>query len=260
MTARGAAFAALLAEHAAPWGEAARFVGTPGMSGLPRAMARGLDIATARHVTAIEGEPGAWIIRHLDAALVRPGRPLPAEEPAAEGPFAAVGVTLPAPQAASLLAPHAPEVAARLEQVVIAPCWTLLVGFAEPLPLPDTLRPAAGAIGWAARDSSKPGRPGAECWVVQAGPAWSRAWLERDAAEVTAALLAEFATLAEAVLPRPIYRAAHRWRHSLVEVPLGQPCWFDPALSLGLAGDWCLAARAEAAFDSGAALAAAMRG
>lgn len=255
----------MLAAHAAPWDAAgpagapaaARFVGTPGMSALPRALARGLDIAAGRHVAAIEGRPGAWMIRHWDAALVRPGQPPPPAPPASDGPFDAVAITLPAPQAAPLLAPHAPAAAARLAGVVIAPCWTVLAAFGAPLDLPDWLRPEAGPIGWAARDGSKPGRPAAaECWVVQAGPDWSRKWLERDAGAVTAALLHALAP----ALPAPIHAAAHRWRYSLVEVPLGAPCWWDAGLGLGLAGDWCLGARAEAAFESGAALGAAILG
>jgi predicted NAD/FAD-dependent oxidoreductase len=261
LTARTEGFAALLAEAgAAPWGEPGRFVGTPGMSALPRALAAGLDLATARHVTAIEGRPGAWRLRHLDASLVRPGRPLPAAEPEEEGPFDALAVTLPPAQAAPLIAPHASGWPGRLAAVRLAPCWTVMAAFAAPLPLPDGLRPPeGGTIGWAARDSSKPGRPlGTECWVVQAGPDWSRAHLEETPEAVVPALLAALGALAGADLPAPIHAAAHRWRYSLVQAPLGEPCLADPDLRLGLAGDWCLAGRAEAAFESGTALAAAL--
>jgi predicted NAD/FAD-dependent oxidoreductase len=267
LTARGPAFAAALREaEAAPWPDPGRFVGVPGMSALPRHLARDLPILFQRHAAALEPAPGGagWMVLHLDARQVRADRPVPPEALAAaerDGPFAAVALTLPAPQAAPLLARHAPAVAAGLaEQVRLAPCWTLMAAFAERLPLPDTLRPEdGGPIGWAARDSSKPGRdPEAECWVVQAGPAWSRAHLEDPAEAVTLALLDALAGQAGAALPPPRHAAAHRWRHAMVETPLGQPCLWDPALRLGLAGDWCLAARAEAAFDSGAALAAAI--
>ena len=94
--------------------------------------------------------------------------------------------------------------------------------------------------------------------MVQGSPAWSRAQLETPAEAVVPALLAAFGALAGTALPQPIHAKAHRWRYSLVEVPLGLPCLADPARGLGLAGDWCLAGRAEAAFDSGTALAAAL--
>lgn len=261
LTARGALFAATLdAVRAKQWGDASWRVGVPRMSSIPRALADGLDVMLARHVVGIVGNPGAWRVRHLDAATVRPGRPLPEAEPAEDGPFSAVVLAVPAPQAAPLLADPAPHLAEVISAVCIAPCWTLMAAFRRRVALPDTLRPAGGAVGWAARDSSKPGRDHAlECWVVQAGPDWSREHLELPPAEAAALLLEAFRALA-GELPEPAYAAAHRWRHSLVETPLGAPCLWDPAVALGACGDWCIAARAEAAAESGAAMAAAMRG
>lgn len=256
LRAAGAGFAAALDQAgAAPWPDAARRVGVPGMSALPRALADGLDITASRHAGRIVGEPGAWRIQHWDAKEAKPGAPLPATPPVEDGPFSAVLVAIPAPQAIDLL----PDMAAALREVRYAPCWTVMAHFDARLPLPDTLRPEGHAIGWAARDSSKPGRDGAaECWVVQSAPAWTRAHLEARAEEIVAPLLAELATLAAAPLPAPAWSAAHRWRYSLLEAPLGEPFLWDATRRIGLAGDWCLAGRAEAAWDSGAALAAAI--
>jgi len=256
LRAAGPGFAAALEEAgAAPWPDAARRVGVPGMSALPRALGAGLSIATSRHVGRIGGAPGAFLVQHWDAAEAKPGAPLPLSAPAEDGPFSAVLVTQPAPQAAALL----PGLAASLAPVRYAPCWTVMAAFDTALPLPDTLRPEGHAIGWAARDSSKPGRDGgAECWVVQAGPGWSRAHLEARAEEVIAPLLAALGTLAPRPLPAPVWAAAHRWRYALLEAPLDAPCLWDAERRIGLAGDWCLAGRAEAAWDSGAALAAAV--
>ncbi|WP_137124280.1 NAD(P)/FAD-dependent oxidoreductase [Roseomonas sp. HF4] len=254
LRAAGPGFAAALAEAGAqPWPDAERRVGMPGMSALPRALLGALPLTAGRHVGEVRGRPGAWTIRHWDAKEARPGAPLPVTAPVEDGPFSAVLVALPAPQAAALL----PAFGAALAPVRYAPCWTVMAHFDAPLPLPDTLRPEGHAIGWAARDSAKPGRDaGAGCWVVQAGPAWTRANLERPAAEVVAPLLAELAGLARVPLPAPAWAAAHRWRYSLLEAPLGAPCLWDAGSRIGLAGDWCLAGRAEAAWDSGAALAA----
>lgn len=290
LTARGEGFATLLRQAgAAPWSQPGWRVGVPGMSALPRALAAGMAVVPGRPVTALEEGPGGWTLRLGDMAA---------------GPFRAVAVTVPAPQAVPLVGPHWPALAARLGGVVMAPCWTLMAGFAARLPLPDQQRPPGdatgsgatghgalgpgatgqdmtgpgatgagaigsglpgsgalgpGAIGWAARDSSKPGREaGTECWVVQASPAWSRTHLEAAPEAVAAALLGALAGLAGAALPGMVHAAAHRWRHSLVEVPLGEPCLWDGGRRLGLAGDWSLAGRAEAAFESGTALARAV--
>jgi predicted NAD/FAD-dependent oxidoreductase len=254
LRATGPGFAAALSEAgAAPWPDAERRVGTPGMSALPRALLGALALTAGRHVGALAGQPGTWTIRHWDAREARPGAPLPATPPAEDGPFDAVLLALPAPQAAEL----APSFAEALRPVRYAPCWTVMASFDTRLPLPDTFRPEGDAIGWAARDSSKPGRDGgAECWVVQAAPGWTRAHLEARPEEVVAPLLEAFGRLAAAPLPAPAWAAAHRWRYSLLEAPLGAPCLWDDGARIGLAGDWCLAGRAEAAWDSGAALAA----
>ncbi|MBR0653744.1 NAD(P)/FAD-dependent oxidoreductase [Plastoroseomonas arctica] len=260
LRARGPGFAQALDDAgAAPWPDAERRVGVPGMSAVPRALAKGIPGSFGRHVGVISGEPGAWFLDHWDAAEAKPGAPLPASAPTRAGPFDAVLVTAPAPQAAELVGPIWPEAATRLDTIRYAPCWTVLASFAEQLPLPDTLRPKGDTIGWAARDSSKPGREaGAECWVIQAGPAFSRQHLEQPAAAVIPLLLAALASHSGAPLPAPRYAQAHRWRYSLLEQGLGAPCLWNPALRLGLAGDWCLEGRAEAAWDSGTAAAAAL--
>ncbi len=268
VSARDPAFAALLCGAGAEaWPDATRLVGVPGMSALARPLAQDLPAARGRHVDGLEGRPGAWVLRHYDAAVVRPGRPVPADAAAERaGPFDAVAVTVPAPQAAPLVAGALPQGdVARLDAVRIAPCWTVMAAFPEALKLPDWLRPedgrdAGGIIGWAARDSAKPGREvGTECWVVQAGPAWSRAHLEDPAETIPAALLAALAGQAGGPLPAAIHVAAHRWRYALVEAPLGPPCLWDGAARIGLAGDWCLEGRVESAWQSGRALAAAIR-
>ncbi|NCY26067.1 MAG: FAD-dependent oxidoreductase, partial [Alphaproteobacteria bacterium] len=87
ITARDGGFASLLQGQAvAPWPEAGRFVPLPVMSALPRALAQGLDIQLGRHVSALRRQGGQWVIEHLPADAVRPGRPLPDLAPEATGP------------------------------------------------------------------------------------------------------------------------------------------------------------------------------
>jgi len=233
LRAEGAPFAALLDEAGcAAWPDAIRRVARPGMSALGRHMAKGLDVATGVTITALREDASGWRLVH---------------EAGAEGPFAAVLVTVPAPQAVPLLAPHRPAMGTALARIRYAPCWTVLAGFAARLPLPDTLRDHE-AIGWAARDSAKPGRDAAqENWVIQAGPDFSRAHLEDAPESVIAPLLAALPA------PEPLFAQAHRWRFSLLEQPLGEACLLEGAL--GYASDGCLGGRAEAAFESGSALA-----
>lgn len=246
-------FAAALREAGAvPWSATGGVVGVPGMSALPRALAAGFDLRAGRQVVALERAGQGWRVLHADA---RAGG-----APQADGPFDAVLCTCPAPQAAALLAAVAPALAARAATVPFRACWTLMAAFPARLPLPDTLEQPSDAIGWAARDSAKPGRDAAaECWVVQAGPAWTAANLELPADAARGLLLAELARLA-GPLPDPLHAEAHRWRFAAAEAPLGEACLWDAALRLGLAGDWCLGDRAEAAWASGTAAARALMG
>ncbi len=236
LRADGPGFAALLESiQARPWPDSLRRVAAPGMSALCRAMAGGLDVATGCEVRALRREAEGWFVTHA----------------AEEGPFAAVLVTTPAPQAIPLIAPHAPSLAHRLAAIRYAPCWTVLAAFAARLPLPDTLR-HRGIIGWAARDSSKPGRDARqENWVIQAGSAFSAAHLEQTPEQVVPLLLA--ALVPGGATPAPLFALAHRWRYALLQSPLGEPCLWDGAV--GYASDGCISGRAEAAFDSGTALA-----
>jgi predicted NAD/FAD-dependent oxidoreductase len=247
LRAERAGFAGLLeAGGTQPWPDAKRRVPVPGMSALGRHMATGLDIRTGRHAGALHRATQGWMVAHWDASLVRPGKPLP-ETPAEQaGPFAAVLVTFPAEQARAILPA---DFAAPLAPIEYAPCWTVMAGFDRKLDLPETLR-YHGPIGWAARDSGKPGRDATqENWVIQAGPEFSRQFLEAPAEQVITSLLAALPA------PTPLFAVAHRWRYSLLEVALGQPCLWDAGLGLGYASDGCLAGRAESAWESGQALA-----
>ena len=255
VTAREPVFRTYL-EHAAEQGHAALWVpaadlsdrspwwvGTPGMSGLVRPLAEGLDIATGCRVEALEGGPGAW-------QLVLAG------EAGKAGPFDSVMLCLPAPQAAELAGPWS-ALACRLETVAMAPCWTAMLGFERaPHVAADVLTDRSGVLAWCARNASRPARPDGEAWVLHASAEWSRAHLEADPDWVLDALTDAFAERLGGGLPAPVHGEAHRWRHARVTHPLEEPALWDGKARLGLAGDWCLGARVEAAWTSGRALAA----
>ncbi len=218
------------------------YVGTPGMSALVRPLARGLTIHTGTFVHELLRRDSGWELE------TDTGRRL--------GPFGAVVAAVPAPQALSLLAPHG-RAFRHLISVRMAPCWSLMVSFERGFAVPsDVLRWTHGAIALAARESSKPGRPPERgSWVIHAAPQWSREHLEADAQEAAQLMLHAFANAAGNRLPAPAWLNAHRWRHAMVEQPLGLPCLLDADLAAGACGDWCIAPRVEAAFESGRAMA-----
>lgn len=218
-------------------------VGTPGMSSVVRPLARGLRVRSGVLVRELLRGRKGWELA-TDA-----GR-LP-------GAFDAVAVAVPAPGALTLLGPHG-RVFRNLTNVGMGPCWTTMVAFAAPLEAAtaQAYRYTSGSLAWAANDSSKPGRPvGPESWVLHSSARWAEQHIEADAGQAARLLLQEFSHALGEALPVPVGLQAHRWRHALVERPLGLPCLVDEEIAAGACGDWCTAPRVEAAFESGRALA-----
>ena len=262
ITVRTPAFRAALggmaaAGTAAPWpaGGSEAWVGVPGMSALARHL-EGQGIGTmnaGRHAAFLDRGAQGWTVRHLDAATARPGL-VTRDGGEVAGPFDAVLLALPAPQASGLLwaVPH--RFAAEADRAGMSPRWTLMAAFAAASDAPDLLLPG-GSLSIATRNSSQPGRAALpERWVTHATPDWSRTHLEDDAATVQAALVQDFAA-ATGISQAPSYAAVHRWRYAVTESPLDVPALWDPDARLGVCGDWCLGAQVEDAFTSGRALA-----
>lgn len=208
-------------------------VGTPGMRALVGPLAAGLDVRTGAGVCGLSRTGGAWVAVDADGGTLARA--------------AQVVLAIPAPQAAALL-PGDP-LGAQAGAVAMDPCWTLMAAFAAHPDLPDAVRDAGGALGWIARDGSKPGRTG-ETWVAQASAAWTRAHLDLSREAATAALLDLLRHGAGGRLPGVLHADAHRWLYAQAAAPLGQGCLADPARGLVIAGDWCLGPRAEDAFHS----------
>jgi renalase len=124
------------------WGDLGH-VGLPGMSGLVRPLAEGLDLRPRRRSPRSSGAGG-----RASCASSRARR---------RGPFARVVLAVPAPQAARIAAGLAGAEA--LTGVGMGPVWTLMAAFAERPDLPDMLRPG-GAIDLVVRDAAKPGPVG----------------------------------------------------------------------------------------------------
>lgn len=222
-----------------------RFVGAPAMSAIGRLLAAGLDVRHEHAVTRIARSRASWeVIGEHDESF---------------GAFERVVVAMPAPQAAVLLAPN-PALAALARSCAMQPCWAVMAAYDDRLPLEyDGAFVEDAPLTWIARDSSKPGRPDGERWVIHASPTWTRQHLEQDAAAVPALLLAVFAQVT-GVTAAPVHVAAHRWRYALPGEPLNLPYLHDAAAGLAACGDWCGGPRIEGAYASGRALGQALAG
>lgn len=214
------------------------WVGVPGMNAPIRAMASALDVRWGVRACTVTRCDNWWFV---DAGDVD---------------FTAniVLVAVPAEQAREILAVTVPDLAAIAASVRSEPCWAVMAGFAERLPLADTFRADTGPVSWAARNSAKPGRGGGEAWVIHASPARSRELVDRPKDEVAQILLADFFAAAKVAPAVPQHLDAHRWLYALPQALRGEQARFDPALGIGIAGDWLHSPRVEGAWLSGRAL------
>lgn len=225
-------------------GGSPRYVGSPSMNALAKALAGGLDIQTDAPVEAITGTAGEWFLKIGDRS---------------EGPFDWVVAAVPAPQAAPLLPGEFTHHAA-LAQTRMNACFTLMIRQAGDAELPfAAARVNDPVVGWISCNNTKPGRSDHPCLVVNATAQWSDANLEEPLDDVRQTMLE---ALRRYVPISPIEAEAatiHRWRYANVERPAGQAFLLDDLSRLAACGDWCIAGRIEAAFLSATALGDALK-
>ena len=219
-----------------PW-----FVGTPGMSAIVRPLAESVRIHNMRKVHTIERVDKGWQVWMDDESRV--------------GPFAAVAIAVPAPQA-QLLVGRIDAIADLLSRVRMSPCWALMVRLDDrTLPDQDVYSDMSEVVRWIARNSTKPGRnTRGESIVIHASPAWSRETEDADPEVVAEELWGEVSHILGLPPVRPVRMVAHLWRHGLVDSSLGESYVYSSEHHVGVAGDWCLGRLSEHAFDSGTSL------
>lgn len=221
-----------------------RYVGVPGMNGIAKSLAAGLDIRTNVTAERIDRFDGAWLVE--DTAGTR------------HGPFDLLISTAPPLQTAKLFANRSASVDRALSNVTMDPCWAVLLQMREQLEAPfEGAFVHDSSLSWIARNSSKPGRSAPDCWTLHASPSWSRERLEDSAESVAADLVAEFWRATARRPQSPEFVTAHRWRYALPRDPLPQRYLLDHDWNLGACGDWCGGPRVEGAFLSGRGLAEA---
>lgn len=254
-TAKGAGFAAVLgafqtAGLAAEWnsgGARSQIIGVPAMSSLARgiAQAAGLEIVQNAAVISVRQEGALWCVTFEDRSGVYAER---------------VILTVPAPQLARLIGPDH-EAVRTTASVDMQPCLTLMAAarasayFSTPPFI--AARDNAQDLAWIAQDNSKSGRAkdGLTTWVAQTNLRFSLQHLEKSSDEIRALMLPHLCMRLGLGVDDIIFSAAHRWRYARADVALGVR-FLHPSAGLYIGGDWCLGPRIEAAWDSGAAIAA----
>ena len=244
-------FSAFLSEHAlqASWplgGEAHPVTISPRMSSLGRTLeslfSDRVSIQYQTPITSLAGATGAW--RAVDDA----GTQL--------GPFEHVVVTIPAPQAVTLLA-HLPEsvsgdICHQLLGVVYEAQLTLMLGGAVDDEKADIMHHAD--VQHVIANHLKPGRaPENPSWVLHLSAAATQNALETPLSELPA-------RYALTQTKDWSYVRAHRWRYAQVSTGINHPKLKSPCNTLWVAGDYMQNERhgLNAAWRSGTSVALAI--
>lgn len=247
----------LMARVAAPWNgwlveldrgnfmsrnDGERYVGVPTMGALAKHLAELCDVSLGQELRSIT---------HTDAGLQLHnmlGEDL--------GTYDLVLCATTPDIAQHLLAPVSPDLAERIAGVAMTQCWSLMLGFEQPLPVPfDAAYVSNSPVAWVARNNSKPGRAEREAWVVHATPEWSEAHAGDRPADVINDLLEAFDRALGGVRSRPKVKSLRLWEQAAPIDGLGAAHLFDAQNGIGVCGDWCVAPRLEGAFTSGLSLA-----
>ena len=140
-----------------------RYVGVPGMNAMAKHLARDVDVSAGCPVTELRRDAGSWYLQ------TGAGETL--------GPFDVLVLAVPPEQADRLIAPV--ELLDAAERVDLLPCWCAMAAFDTALPVEfDGVFANDAVLDWVARDSSRPGRPAGERWVIP----WSSAGTGVEAA------------------------------------------------------------------------------
>lgn len=260
-TARHPGFLAFLSEKAgdttfAPWGarlgfqsqangwqpfpEESRFVGTPRMTAITRALSAHVELEANVRIHRLQRDGRRWHLEDTEGNVYRD--------------FDRVVITAPPAQASELL--HNSGMAQLAERLVphvegILPCWAVAAHFPSAVDFAyQGARPHSDTLFWLANNSSKPGREDkGQWWVLHATPDWTNNHLETPEDQVADTLVAEFQALT-GHQAEPVECVTHWWLYARSEATDCPGYLYDHSMGVGLAGDWLAGGRVEGAWDS----------
>ncbi|GAY49404.1 hypothetical protein CUMW_118840 [Citrus unshiu] len=166
----------------------------------------------------------------------------------------------------------APDLAVKLEEIPINPCFALMLAFSKPLspiPVKGFSFQDSEVLSWAHCDSSKPGRSAnSERWVLHSTADYARTVIaqtglqkpsEATLKKVAEEMFQEFQGTGLSI-PLPIFRKAHRWYRRGSAFPAAsiakeERCLWDVKKRLAICGDFCVSPNVEGAILSGLAAA-----
>lgn len=210
----------------------ALFVSAPQMPQLVKELLADGKIKTQCEIDFVERSGSHWFL--VEKQLT------PTAQVVRHGPFDALVITAPAPQAKNILRKVTCSWKSELDRIEYHPCWTLMLSVTGELRIPTGgLLPEVQSV---TPQQGKPLRvqhPQLSSGVIHMTPEWSQMNLEKDATTVLDELL-------DLLLPRlgcakddVRHATAHRWRYSTVAKTLGCTLLADREMQVYYSSDGC---------------------
>ncbi|XP_015888352.2 uncharacterized protein LOC107423324 isoform X2 [Ziziphus jujuba] len=250
-------------------GTTKRYVGVPGMNSICKALCRepGVESKFGTSIGKLEWLEGKnlWSVMGLDGQnLGRFNGVIASDKNIASPRFTSVTGRPP-----PLDLNFAPELANKLQDIPVHPCFALMLAFPGTLssiPFKGFSIKNSNILSWAYCDSSKPNRDTtSERWVLHSTKEYAesviaQAGLKKPSDEtltrVSEELLQEFQRTGLNI-SQPIFKKAHRWGSAFpaTSIARGEKCLWDRKKRLAICGDFCVSPNVEGAIISGAAAA-----
>jgi renalase len=212
------------------------YVGSPNMNAIGRYMAQNLDVRFNQHVQSVQRDQGAWLIKSTNAEVL--------------GIFDWVVFAIPALQASALL-PDICQFKADLNDVVMQPCFALMLGYdVAKINAWDAAIVSNSLLSWVSINSTKPNRSNAFTVLTTSRNNWADANFNQTDDFVVNAMLTELASVMGQHMADYSYLKLKRWKYANAARRAQQMSLLDERLHLACCGDWCKIGRIESAFTS----------
>lgn len=224
------------------WNESyPHYVGVPDMNAIAKYLSQGLQVKLRTRVQFIRENHGKWFLED--------------DQGNALGEYDWVILAVPAAQASDLL-PSSLSFSLKVSAVKINGCFSLMLGFQNPLPLEfDAALVHGDDISWVSVNSSKPGRNDAFCLLVHSTNKWADEHIDDDRDQVLDYLFHQTSESIGYDVSKADHKAVHGWRYANIDKQAGDTYFIDVDENIGVCGDWFIQGRVEAAFISGFELA-----